>query len=183
MTRAGVQVAIVREHADEDDGARHGEADAEYQPRCPLPAECMGHSHAEAGRNDALRDCARHGHAPDGNELLDVELQSDAEHQQDDADFGQLLGHVAIRHEPRRVRSDEQAGDEIADDRGEPGAMRGKAEHERRAKTAGQSQDQIEGVHPSIIVAGFRVQGSRFVVQGAADPESRARPTRDGFEP
>ena len=32
------------------------------------------------------------GDAPDGEQLLDVELQADAEHEQDDADLGELRG-------------------------------------------------------------------------------------------
>ncbi len=46
-----------------------------------------------------------------------MELQADAEHQEDDADLGQLLGEVDIRCVARSVRADHDAGHEIADDR------------------------------------------------------------------
>ena len=46
-----------------------------------------------------------------------MELQADAEHQQDDADFGELLGEMDIGCVARRVGADHDAGDEVADDR------------------------------------------------------------------
>jgi hypothetical protein len=46
-----------------------------------------------------------------------MKLQSHAEHQQDDAYFGELLGNRAISHEPRRSRSHRNAGQEVSDDR------------------------------------------------------------------
>ena len=58
----------------------------------------------------------------DGEQFLEVELQADAEHQQDDADLGELLGQRAVGDEARRVRADEQPGEQIADDRREAGA-------------------------------------------------------------
>ena len=76
-----------------------------------------------------------------------MELQPDAEHQQDDADFGQLLRHMAVGDKAWRIGPDEQPGDEIADDRGEADAMRGEAEDQRRAEASGQRQDQIDRVH------------------------------------
>ena len=51
----------------------------------------------------ALDDRARDRHAADGEQLLDVKLQADAEHQQDDADLGELLGDVRVGDEAWRV--------------------------------------------------------------------------------
>ena len=73
-------------------------------------------SGAEAGRDRALRDRARDGDAPHREQLLDVELQADAEHQEDDADLGELLGEGGIGHEAGRVRPDQRAGEQVADD-------------------------------------------------------------------
>ena len=63
----------------------------------------------EDGRGQALDDRPGHGDPPHGQQLLEVEVQADAEHQQDDADLGQLLGQVAVGHEARRVRPDDDA--------------------------------------------------------------------------
>ena len=61
-------------------------------------------------------DRAGHRDAPHGEQFLDVELQADAEHQQDDADLGELLGEVRVGDEARRVRPDQRAGEQVADD-------------------------------------------------------------------
>ncbi|CAB4325163.1 hypothetical protein BCH_00394 [Brucella sp. 191011898] len=42
-------------------------------------------------------------------------MQTDAEHQQDDADFGKLENKALIGHEARRVRACNDTGQKIAD--------------------------------------------------------------------
>ncbi len=120
-------------------------------PAPNVQPESVSDSHAEDSRDDALRQRARHGDAPHGHELLDVKLQADAKHQEDDADLGELFRHVTIGHEAGRVRPDEQARDEITDDRGEPGALRREAKDKGGAEAASQGEDQVEGVHSAII--------------------------------
>ena len=44
-------------------------------------------------------------------------MQADAEHQQHHTDFGELAGQSHVRDKSRRVRADQDAGDEIADQR------------------------------------------------------------------
>ena len=85
---------------------------------------------------------------PHGEQLLEVEVQADAEHQQDDADLGELLRQRAVGDEARRVRADEQPGEQVADDRRQPEPVRDVAEDQRRGQAAGQRQDQIERMHP-----------------------------------
>ena len=82
-----------------------------------------------------------------GQQLLEVELQPDAEHQQDDADLGELLGQRRVGDEAGRVRPDQRAGQQIADDRRQAEPLRDVAEHQRRREAAGQRQDQVVGVH------------------------------------
>ena len=118
------------------------------RPAVPVQPKAWATSSPRPRGDRALRDRAGDRHAPDRDQLFDVELHADAEHQQDDADLGQLLRHVAVGHEAWRVRSDEESGDEIPDDRGEADAMGGEAEDQRRAEAAGERQDQIERVHP-----------------------------------
>ena len=43
---------------------------------------------------------AGHRDAPHGQQFLEVQLQADAEHQQDDADFRKLLGQGGVGQEP-----------------------------------------------------------------------------------
>ena len=57
----------------------------------------------EPGRDRALEDRAGQGDSPHREQLVDVEVQPDAEHDQDDADLGELLGEVRIGLEAGRV--------------------------------------------------------------------------------
>ena len=57
------------------------------------------HGHPDQGpeqrRDEALPDRPGDGDAADGQQLLEVELQAHAEHQQDDADLGELVRQAA----------------------------------------------------------------------------------------
>ena len=94
-----VQVVVVRRgRAIEHDGAGDRDGQAEDDAGRPAPAEGRG----DAARRGRWRprlwhDRPGHGHPADGQQLLEVELQADAEHQQDDADLGELLGQIAGR--------------------------------------------------------------------------------------
>ena len=91
--------------------------------------------------------------AAHGEQFLDVELQADAEHQQDDADLGQLLGEMLVGHEPWRVRTDQDSREQIPDDRRQAESLRSVASHERGSEAAGQRADEIDGVHVLMIAS------------------------------
>ena len=129
-----VQVAMVGEHADEHDRARDGERHAEDDACRPAPAEPARDDGAEHRRDGALRDRAGNGDAPNGQQLFDMKLQADAEHQQDDADFGELFGDFGVGDEPGRVRTDQRARKQIADDRRQARALREVAEDRAAVK-------------------------------------------------
>ena len=99
----------------------------------PQPSQ-RASDRAEDRRDRALRDRAGNGDSTNRQQFLDVELQADAEHQQDDADLGQLLGEGRVGHETRRVRADQRAGQQVADDRRQPEALGDETEDERGAK-------------------------------------------------
>ena len=62
-------------------------------PAAQRPARTRAASHApSAGRDGALHDRARHRDPAHRQQLVDVEVQPDAEHQQDHADLRELLG-------------------------------------------------------------------------------------------
>ena len=98
-------------------------------------------------RDDALRDGAGNRDAADREQLLDVKLQADAEHQQDDADFGELFGQRRVGDETGRVRPDQRAGEQISGDRRQAEPMRDVAEREGGGQAAGQRENQVVGMH------------------------------------
>ena len=94
-----------------------------------------------------LRDGAGEGDAAHGEQFFEMELQADAEHQQDDADLGQLLGQRGVGDEAGRVRADERPGQQVADDRRQAEPLREVAEDQRRAEAARQRQDEGVSMH------------------------------------
>ncbi len=101
----------------------------------------------EPGRHRDLHERAGNGDPPHGEELLHLEMEADAEHQEDDADLGELGREAAMRDEARGEGPDRDPGEEVADDRGEAKALADEPEHERCAQPAGERQDQTEIVH------------------------------------
>ena len=118
-------------------------------PLASVPAECLNEHGPQHRRHHALRHSARDRDPAHGEQLLDVELQAHAKHQQDDADLGQLLSEVRVGHEPGRIGTHGHASEQISDDRGEADALREVPEHQSGRQPTSQRQDQIEGMHGS----------------------------------
>ncbi len=59
-------------------------------------------------------------------------MQTDAEHEENDADFGKLWRKVLIRHKAGRIGADQNAGDEVAHQRRKTEAMRNRAKNKRQ---------------------------------------------------
>ena len=78
----------------------------------PAPIDQPSH-HASPmpsdGRDRDLRDRAGDGDAPDREQVLEREMQPDAEHQQNDADLGEFVGDALVGDESGRERTDEDA--------------------------------------------------------------------------
>ncbi len=113
-----------------------------------------GHSHPNARPRSAprtvdrtLRNGARDSHAPYRQQLLDVKLQADTEHQQDDADFCQLLRQRGIGHEPWGMGSDNHSGKQVPYDRREAETLRQVAENQRCGETTGERQNEVIAMH------------------------------------
>src|SRR5690606_14216961 len=99
-----------------------------------------------------------------------VEVEADAEHEQDDAHLGELRGELAVGDEAGRVRADDQAGEQVTEDGREPEAVGSVAEDERRAEPRRQGQDQV--------LASVHARASRGVI--FADGRRRENPTLSG---
>ncbi len=76
--------------AQEHHGGRDGECKAEDESRPGRPAEEPGEPHAEQRCAGDLDHGARQGDRTHGHEIRKREVQADAEHQEDHADFGEF---------------------------------------------------------------------------------------------
>ena len=69
-------------------------------------------------------------------------MQPDAEHQQHDADFSQLFGDVDIGEKPRREWTDEDAGEQVTDQRRQTQTFGNESEDKAKPKSQGKRGDQ-----------------------------------------
>ena len=81
----------------------------------------------------------------DGEQVGQREMQADAEHQQNDADFGQFRGKALVGDEAGRERADGDAGEQVAHDGGDaqPLGKRAQDEGQRQADDNGGDQWRI----------------------------------------
>ena len=59
------------------------------------------------------------------------------------------FARLSLRGEARCVRPEQNARDEVADDRREPDAVGDEPEHECRTETPGEREDEIDRMHRS----------------------------------
>jgi hypothetical protein len=95
-----------------------------------------------AGGDGDLDQRARHRDAPHGEQVFHREVEAHPEHQQDDADLGELSRELEVGDEARRGRPDHDAGQQIADERRQPEPGRDEPENEGQAERRGQRRDQ-----------------------------------------
>ena len=88
----GVEEAAILQGAQQHDGAGDREREAEDEPAADgQPTAGRAPTPSDAGDGD-LDQRAGHRDARDRQQILQREMQADAEHQQDDADLGELAG-------------------------------------------------------------------------------------------
>ncbi len=63
----------------------------------------------------ALANRPQHRHFLNGQQVLDAEVQTDAEQQQDDPELSELIGQRPIRHKAGRAGTHQEAGEQVAD--------------------------------------------------------------------
>ena len=114
-------------------------------PAPMLPAEPPRERDAERGRDRDLHHGAGNRDRAHREQVLEREMQPDAEHQQDHADLGELVGEVLVGDEAGRERSDRDAGEQIADQRRDP-AGGGRSRRAARRAPSATTMVEISGV-------------------------------------
>ena len=144
MRPVGVSsIAALLERAQQHDRAGDREREAEHEPaaeRQPQPRRDDRMPSAVA--DDDLADRARARRCAHRQQVLEREVQADAEHQQDHADLGELGGE-RVGDEARRERADGDAGEQIADDRRQAEAVARRSR--RRSQRRGRSRSSRSG--------------------------------------
>jgi hypothetical protein len=126
----GLEQAALLQGPQQHDRARHRQRQAEDDAGPDRPAEPPRQAHPEEGRGRDLEHRTGNRDRPHRQQVREREMQADAKHQQDDADLGQFIRHALVRDVARRERPDQDAGEQIADQRRDPEAVRQCAECE-----------------------------------------------------
>jgi hypothetical protein len=100
------------------------------------------HRAAQDRGHDDLHHRTRHGDPPYGQQVIEGEMDADAEHEQDDADLGELLSQRRVGHEAGRVGARHDAGDEVAHQGRQAKAMCHHAEQEGEPDAASNGHDE-----------------------------------------
>jgi len=127
-------------------GAGDGQRQAEYQTGADGPAPEVRDRHAEQRGDGDLHDGAGQGNLAHRQQVVDRKMQADAEHQQHHADLGELAGQFHVGNKAGRVRTDQHAGNQIADQRRQFQPRGDEAEDQRQPEGGGDGGDQIDAV-------------------------------------
>ncbi len=133
----GVDQPPLLQRAQQHDGGGDRQRETEHEPAAERPAKPGRKADAHQRRRDDLHDRAGHGDRAHRQQVLQREMQADAEHQQDDADLGELVGEMLVGDVARRERPHQHAGEQITDQRrdAEPLRQRPKANASTRPTT------------------------------------------------
>ncbi|MNX87635.1 hypothetical protein D3C86_1195670 [compost metagenome] len=94
----GIQLPPALQRPQQHHCAGGGECQPEHQAGGDAPAEQLGETEPEQGRQGDLHYGARDGDVFDREQILQGEVQADAKHQQNDADLRQFGGESQIGH-------------------------------------------------------------------------------------
>src|SRR4029078_10332562 len=134
------------------------------------PAERPAYRHAERRGDKPLRQRPRHGDSANCEQILEREMQADAEHQENDDALGELVGDILVGHKAGRERADDDSRHQISDKwrQLEAGGEHAKGEGEHEADRDGRYEWR-HMQHSSALLA------STLTMNGAADnPLARA---------
>ncbi len=116
--------------------------DAEHDAAAERPIEPPGDGDAERRGDERLGERAGNGDGADREEVVEREMEPDAEHQKNHADIGELVGDALIGDVTGREGSDQDAGEEITDERRELEAVGDEAQAEGEPESYGKRRNE-----------------------------------------
>src|SRR3989344_2378428 len=130
---------------DHGGGDRQGEA---HQQGLDIPQAQLrpAQGPAQDGGDGDLDQGAGHGDLAHLHQIPGREVQPDPEHQQDDADLGQLRRQFGVGDETARIGADGDARDQIADQGRQLQPIGQHAEHEGEDESSDQGENQAVGM-------------------------------------
>ncbi|KAG1190175.1 hypothetical protein G6F35_013970 [Rhizopus arrhizus] len=139
----GFQQAAFLHGPKQHHGAGGGQRETEDDTVQGRPAHQPGHAPAEQGGHRDLADGAGNGDRLARHQVLQREVQANAEHQQHHAQFGQLVGQRLVGDEAGGERAYTDASNQITDQRRQAQLVGQRAEDEGEPQANGHDVDQV----------------------------------------
>jgi hypothetical protein len=132
-----VELALVGQQLDDDDGAGEGERHRDVQRLDPVAPECEHDAEADDDGEGELAEAGGQRHRPEVAHMVQVELETDDEQQHRDTHLRQQVDLVVRRHQVQHAR----AGDDADHDVGHQRRLLQAHEH-RTGQRAGQQEQR-----------------------------------------
>ena len=145
VNRIEVSLQLKRLEKHHGRSARQTQAEDERGARIPMPDKVCEEK-TEHGCNRHLKHGAGDGDVPHLQEILNREMQSDAEHQQNHAQLRELAGQLHVGRGARRIGAADHARKQIAHERRKPQSLGQIAEHKGKTEGKRQSRDKRKAV-------------------------------------
>ncbi|MNV33862.1 hypothetical protein D3C71_1252500 [compost metagenome] len=143
LAALGFQQAALLHRAQQHHGTGRGQRETEHHAMDDRPAHQCRQAPAEQGGDQDLADGTGNGDGLDRHQVLQREVQADAEHQQHHAQLGQLVGQCLVGDEARSERADADASNQVTDQRRQAQLVGQRAEDEGEPETNGNDVDQV----------------------------------------
>ena len=133
----GAQLRALCQHLRHDGGRAHRQRAANDDAGPPAIAQQLNAQPSSGGRDGNLREAQPEYGAAHRAQLGQAELEADREHQEHDAELGELPGRLVVGHDGERMRPERDADDQVAEDRRQADDAAGGHDHDR-----GRQQDE-----------------------------------------
>ena len=109
------QLGFLRQNAADNGGGRHGQCARSGKRPVKRRAHCHQNAHNREHGNDDLQTTQAEYEAAHGFEFGQGEFETDAEHQEHNADFAQIVGSVALRNQFEHTRTGNKTDQKITE--------------------------------------------------------------------
>jgi hypothetical protein len=165
------------EESEDESRAAQSDEKAEEDRLRETVAERHRDRDGDGDRERSLQRASEEERSPDLLETLERELESDDEQQRHDAELGEHFDLFDVGDQPQTAWSDDQSGDQKADERGdfEPGA-----DQDDRRRRSEQNHEVVEQGnvrrHAGSVAEGAASRGAGALLGAGSPGNQRARP-------
>ncbi len=155
-------------HLGNDCRRTHRQGPAQRESRRPAKAQKLQREHTRDGGDRHLHETESEHDSAHRLELRQAEFESDREHQEDDAELGEMAGLGRLRHPRERVRTHGDADQQVAENRRQADET---ADDDDNDRCPEQHQDQLQRLRHRAGVAVARPAAGGSAIECSMEPD------------